>query len=159
MRLFHLFEAKLLDKLHHTEIYLLSLFLLFHLSCIKVKRKTKFTIHARKKRPVTPSHFVQLSRHNTNYFVLSQTTPWEKDQSRHHRFHAITLIILLFHESRLEKRPNLHKVSMQACFQVLSEILQTLNVPEIVAWVFMVSSLLNLVKEEVADGLNLNLIL
>ena len=135
-----------------------------------VKRKTKFTIHAKKKRPVTPSHFAQLSRHNANYFVLSQTTPWEKDQSRHHKFHAITLIILLFHESRLEKRPNraimqtarsasLHKVSMQVCFQVLSEIFQTLNVPQIVAWVFMVSSLLNLVKEEVADGLNLNLVL
>ena len=56
-----------------------------------------------------PSHHAPLSRHRANSVAVWQIWPWKERQSRHHamhHFHAITQIILLFHESRLEKRAN-----------------------------------------------------
>ena len=50
------------------------------------------------------THHAPLSRHHAN------SVAGKEGQSRHHAmhdFHAITLIIFLFHESRLEKMANL----------------------------------------------------
>ena len=56
-----------------------------------------------------PSRHVPLSRHHANSVADWQTSPWKKGQSRRHvmyHFRAITPIILLFHESCLEKMAN-----------------------------------------------------
>ena len=69
----------------------------------------KFTIHPEKKESITPSPNAPLSHHHANYVAVSRITFCKKGQS-HHRamlhFHAITEIILLFHESHLEKMTN-----------------------------------------------------
>ena len=56
-----------------------------------------------------PSHHAPLSRHHANSVAVWQISPWKKGQSRDnamHHSHAITLIILLLHQSRLEKMAN-----------------------------------------------------
>ena len=71
---------------------------------VKLKQNLRFT--PRKKGPLTPSRQAPLSRHHANYIAVSRITPWKKGLSRHHvmhHFRTITPIILLFHESRLEK--------------------------------------------------------
>ena len=56
-----------------------------------------------------PSHHVPLSRHHANSVAAWQISTRKKGQSRHHamyHLHAIMPIILLLHESRLEKMAN-----------------------------------------------------
>ena len=56
-----------------------------------------------------PSRHAPLSRYHTNSVAVWQISPWKMGQSHHHAIHhfpAITPIILLLHESRLEKMAN-----------------------------------------------------
>ena len=63
-----------------------------------------------------PSRHAPLSRHHANFVAVWQISPWKKGQPRHpvmHHFHVITPIILLFHESHLEKMTN-HAITLTA---------------------------------------------
>ena len=68
---------KLLNKLQHKEISLLSFFYFF---AFDVSRETyaKFTIHIKKKGPIRPSRDVPLSRYHANGLAVSRITPCEK---------------------------------------------------------------------------------
>ena len=75
---------------------------------VKLKRNSRFT--PKKRGPIMPSRHAPLSRHHANSVAVLQfcwqIPPWKKGQSRHHvmhHIHAITPIILLFHELCLEK--------------------------------------------------------
>ena len=100
-------ETKLLNKLQHTKIYLLSFFYFFTFH-VKLKRNSRFkarksdlqchhamhhfnapsgvklfwclTNHILKKGPITPSRYAPLSSRHANYFAVSWITTWKKGQ-------------------------------------------------------------------------------
>ena len=96
MRLFSPLETKLLNKLQHTEIYLLSIFFTFSpfMHHLKLKRNTQF---ATRKRVLSHHHAM-------------------------HHFHAISPMFLLFHESHPEEMAN-HAITPCTTFTLSRQLL------------------------------------
>ena len=92
---------KELNKLQHTEIFLLSFLKAFSpfILHLKLKRNSRFTL---RKKGWSHHHAIHHFYAITLLFCCVMNHALKKGQSRHntmHHFHAITPIILLFHES------------------------------------------------------------